>query len=25
MSRAIVLEGFWKVPLLRLAAMRGAF
>ena len=24
MSRAIVLEGFWKVPLLRLAALRGA-
>jgi dolichol-phosphate mannosyltransferase len=25
MSKAIVLEGFWKVPLLRLAALRGAF
>jgi dolichol-phosphate mannosyltransferase len=23
MSRAIVLEAFWKVPLLRLAALRG--
>ena len=23
MSRAIVLEAIWKVPLLRLAAMRG--
>ena len=23
MSRAIVLEGFWRVPLLRLAALRG--
>ena len=25
MSKAIVLEGFWKVPLLRFAALRGAF
>ena len=24
MSRAIVLEAIWKVPLLRLAALRGA-
>jgi dolichol-phosphate mannosyltransferase len=23
MSRSIVLEGMWKVPLLRLAALRG--
>jgi dolichol-phosphate mannosyltransferase len=25
MSRAIVVEGFWKVPLLRLQALRGQF
>ena len=25
MSKAIVLEGMWKVPALRLAALRGAF
>jgi dolichol-phosphate mannosyltransferase len=25
MSRAIVVEGFWKVPVLRLAALRGRF
>jgi hypothetical protein len=25
MSRSIVVEGFWKVPVLRLAALRGRF